>query len=289
MKLRFLYRMTKALTICELFFIFIVGCTPPAEKQWLLCPGAGSAAESIALLRENSRSMTSFRMNGRCKSRFYEEGKKYEENFGIKLWVQTPEKIRMQGDIFLDPKGIVLGANEEEFWFSIKPEMSSYMWGKWSEQYSASAGLINPATLLEALGRPEIDNEKQWMLAKEGVFDVLTKTDNRASPLKKVYIYCCDYLARKIEYYGKDGKPALVAELDEYRRLKDDFYVPSSIKMITFDEQGNENFFKMTFGKPKLYEFSDKQIEALFGRPEPRGFENVYRIVDGETIEQPRQ
>ncbi len=289
MNLQFLCRTIKALAICEVVFLFIAGCTPPREKQWLLCPGTGSAAESIGKLGDDSQSMTSFRMNGRCKSRFYEEGKKYEENFGVKLWVQPPEKIRMQGDIFLDPKGIVLGANEDEFWFSIKPELSSYLWGEWSEQDSSSAGLINPATLLEALGLLEIDDEEQWTLSKEGAFDVLTKVDSKGSPVKKVYIYCCDYLVRKIEYYGKDDKPALVAELDGYRRLKDDFYVPSSVKMITFDSQGNENFFEMTFGTPKLYEFSDKQIKALVGRPEPRGFKNVYRMVDGEAIEQPQR
>jgi hypothetical protein len=289
MNLRFLYRTIRALAICELLFLFISGCAPPAEKQWLLCQGAGSVDESIGKLGKSSESMTSFRMNGRCKSRFYEEGKKYEENFGVKLWVQPPEMIRMQGDIFLDPKGIVLGANEEEFWFSIKPELSSYLWGKWSEQDSTSAGLINPATLLETLGRPKIDDEKQWSLAKEGAFDVLTKADNKGRTVKKVYVYCCDYLVRKIEYYGKDDKPALVAELDGYKQLKEDFYVPSSVKMITFDSKGNENFFKMTFETPKLYEFSDKQLRALFSRPEPRGFKSVYRMVDGEAIEQPQQ
>jgi hypothetical protein len=287
MRLRFLCGTIKALTICELLFFFIAGCTPPTEKQWLLCPGAGSAAESIGMLGEDAESVTSFRINGRCKSRFYEEDKKYEENFGVKLWVQPPDMIRMQGDIFLDPKGIVLGANEQEFWFSIKPELSSYIWGKWSEQDSASAGLINPATLLEALGLLKIDDEKQWSLSSYGAFDVLTKADSNGRVVKKVYIYCCDYLVRKIEYYGKDDKPALIAELDRYRRLKDDFYVPVSIKLTTFDSKGNENFFKMTFGTPKLYEFSDKQLNALFGRPKPRGFKNVYRMVDGEAVEQP--
>lgn len=287
MRLGFLRRTIKVLTICELLFFFIAGCAPPAEKQWLLCPGAGSTAESVSMLGKGSESVTSFRINGRCKSRFYEEGKKYEENFGVKLWIQPPDMIRMQGDIFLDPKGIVLGANEQEFWFSIKPELSSYIWGKWSEQSSGSAGLINPATLLEALGLLRIDDEKQWSLSSYGAFDVLTKTDSNGRVVKKVYIYCCDYLVRKIEYYGKDDKPALIAELDRYRRLKDDFCVPVSVKLTTFDSKGNENFFKMTFGTPKLYEFGDKQLKALFGRPEPRGFKNVYRMVDGEAVEQP--
>lgn len=36
----------------------------------------------------------------------------------------------------------------------------------------------------------------------------------------------------------------------------------------------------------KKTSFNEKQQAVLFGRPEPRGFEHVYRIVGGNTLEQ---
>jgi hypothetical protein len=275
--------------ICQLLVMFFVGCTPPVEKKLLSCLGAASLEEAIERLQANSKNIISFRVNGKCQSRFYDGGKKYQENFGVKVWAEPTKKLRLQGDIFLDPKGIVLGANEQEFWFSIKPEMSTYVWGKWSDQGSVSAGLINPATLLEAFGSPKIEDKQQWALTNDQTFDILTRTNDRGKTVKKIYVYCCDSLVKKIEYYGKDGKAALIAKLDEYQKLGDSFFVPGVIELVTFDEKGNENSFKMTFETYKPYEFSDKQKEALFIRPEPRGFKNVYQIVKNKAVEQTKQ
>lgn len=274
------------LVICEISVLFLVGCTPPVEKKLLFCPGASSFDEATEKVLANSKNIVPFRVNGKCQSRFYDDGKKYQENFGIKVWAEPPNRLRLQGDIFLDPKGIVLGANEREFWFSIKPQMSTYVWGLWSQQSSVSTGLINPATLLEAVGTLKVEDRKQWTLSNDRTFDILTKTNDKGRTVKKIYIYCCDYLVKKIEYYGKDNKAVLIANLDEYRKLGESFFVPGVIELVTFNENGNENSFKMTFDAYKPYEFTEKQKEALFVRPEPRGFKNVYQIINNKAVEQ---
>jgi len=266
--------------------VFFIGCAPPVEKKMLSCPGAGSLDESIQRLKANSQNIVSFRGNGKCQSVFYDDGRRYRENFSVKIWAEPPSDLRLQGDIFFDPKGIVLGSNSEEFWFSIKPRLSTYVWGVWSEQDTASAGLINPATLLEAFGAPKITDRHKWKLSNDKVFDILTKTNDKGKPVKKIYIYCCDYLIRRIEYYGKDGKITLIAKLDEYIKADNNFFLPGLIEMVTFDRKGNENSFKMSFDDFKAVEFTDRQKRALFARPEPRGFNNVYRIIKGDAVEQ---
>ena len=133
--------------------LILSGCAPELKHPTRVCPGKQSASQSLDSLRLTSESVLPLKATGRCVARFYVENKEHHESFPVTLWVNPPAQIRLHGDVFLNPRGIVLGSNEREFWLAIKPkEISTYHWGLWSEQNSSQSIIINPKILLEAIG-----------------------------------------------------------------------------------------------------------------------------------------
>jgi len=264
------------------------GCAPQEQIAKRECPGALSAAESVSNLELQSEKAVSVKANGQCLLRYYDEDAKLQkENFAVKLWVNPPSELYLQGDVAMNAKGIVLGSNSEEFWLAIRPkEISGYWWGKWDEQENLAKVLINPKVLLEAVGVSEVSCRDSWSLSKEGGFDVLTKR-NGSVESRKVYVDTCDYLVRRIEYFDLKGQRVLVAELDRYKEVVEGFSVPRFIKIV--NEGGNsEDSVEITLNlkSVKKTSFSEKQQAVFFGRPEPCRFEHVYKIVGGNTFEE---
>ena len=257
------------------------------QQPLKVCPGADSVAQSLSLLKSNSKNITPLKANGRCRAKFYADNKKYDESFNVKIWVNPQNEIYMQGDIFFDPKGIVLGSNAQQFWLLIKPELSSYTWGKWNEQNLSQKLIIDPKTLLEALGFVDLSDRENWSLSSDGPFDILTGQDN-GRVVKKIYVSNCDYLVRKIEYFDIKGQTAAVAELNKYKQLAEGFFVPHSIKIINCPDGDMQNSIgiTLTLTSVKPATFTDKQRNRLFNRPQPRGFKHIYRSIDGKIIEQ---
>jgi len=222
----------------------------------------------------------------------------------VKLWVNPPGEIYLQGDIAFDPKGLIAGSNKHEFWLAIKPkEINSYWWGKWAEETSGQKLMLSPKMVLEALGIAEIGGEGNWSLSNVDHYDVLSKRNERATVIKKIYIYNSrDYLIKKIEYFDANGQAAVVTELDKYKKVLNDFppsreghsrfggvpFVPTFIKIITCIDGKEEDSVRITLGSIKSMNFTDKQRRRLFTRPAPRGYKHVYKIVDGNIIEQPQ-
>ncbi|MCJ7693175.1 MAG: hypothetical protein MUO22_07150 [Sedimentisphaerales bacterium] len=268
--------------------VILWGCAPQEQIAKCECPGSRSAAESLSNLELQSEKAVSVKANGQCLLHYYdEEAKLQKENFAVKLWVNPPSEIYLQGDVGFNGKGIVLGSNAEEFWLAIRPkEISGYWWGKWDEQEDIAKVVINPKVLLEAVGVSEVSCRDSWSLSKEGGFDVLTKR-NGSVESRKVYVDTCDYLVRRIEYFDLKGQRAAFAELDSYKEVVEGFSVPCFIRIV--NEGGNsEDTVEITLNlKPaKKTSFNEKQQAVLFGRPEPRGFEHVYKIVGDDTLEQ---
>ena len=264
------------------------GCAPQEQIAKRECPGSRSAAESVSNLELQSEKAVSVKANGQCLLRYYDEDAKLQkENFAVKLWVNPPSELYLQGDVAMNAKGIVLGSNSEEFWLAIRPkEISGYWWGKWDEQENLAKVLINPKVLLEAVGVSEVSCRDSWSLSKEGGFDVLTKR-NGSVESRKVYVDTCDYLVRRIEYFDLKGQRVLVAELDRYKEVVEGFSVPRFIKIV--NEGGNsEDSVEITLNlkSVKKTSFSEKQQAVFFGRPEPCRFEHVYKIVGGNTFEE---
>jgi len=280
----------------RLYFYFaaaipiLVGCAPEIRRPLEICPGKGSVAEALSALQLHWQNMVPLKANGQCLLEYYIEGerKPHKEKFSVKLWVNPPVEIYLQGDATLVPKAIILGSNQDEFWLSIRPkEISTYWWGKWSQQVSSETLMINPKTLLEALGIAAVDAESNWSLSNEGAFDILTKR-RRGVVIKKIYVYSCDYLVRKIEYFDADGQVAGVAELDKYKQVLEGFFVPAGIKIVKHADDNPEESLNITLDLKSIKpaKITDKQQNVLFNRPQPRGIKRLIRIVGGKWIEQ---
>ena len=271
--------------------LILSGCAPQMQKPMRICPGAESAVEALSLLRSRLENTVPLKANGQCRLQYYAEGKPHKENFPVKLWVNPPTQIYIQGDVAFDPEGIVVGSNEEEFWLSIKlKEVSSYWWGRWSEGDFSEKLMISPKLVLEALGIAEFGGGESWSLSNEGAFDVLTKRDSRGVVIKKVYIFNCDHLVSKIEYFGADGQVAAIMELGKYEEVSEWFSAPAVIKIVSHTAESAGDLVSITISLKSIrpVEFTDKQRRHLFTRPEPRGFRHIYKIVGGNIIKDSR-
>jgi hypothetical protein len=271
--------------------LILVGCTPKIQKPTEICRGKKSVDEALAALRINSQNIVSFRANGQCYLQYYPEGKTKpkSESFVLQqLWVEPPANIYFQGDKPPISRAMILGSNEQEFWLAIRPkEISLYCWGRWSEQDSSEGPMINPRTLLEALGIEEIDTEQDWSLSNKGPYDILTKRE-RGIIAKKIYVFSCDYRVRKIEFFDSDGQVAAVAELDRYEEVSDGFFIPALIKVTTYSRSDRDKPFTVTLNLQRIRptEIKDQQRNYLFTRREPKGFKNIGRIVNGKWVDE---
>ncbi len=267
---------------------FLAGCAFESKEVLWICPGKISVTDSLSALKLNSQNIVSFKANGRCRLQYYVEDKSkpQSENFSVKLRVNPPVDIYLQGDAPLVNKAVVLGSNEDEFWLSIRPkEISAYWWGKWSEQDNSNGMLINPKILLEALGIFEVDEEENWSLSNKGPYDILTKQDQELIT-KKIYVYSCDYSVRKVEYFDPNGQVIARVELAKYRKVSEDCLIPSSIEITTNAQSDTEESDSITLDlksiKPAIIN------EILFKRRPDRGFKHVYKVVNGKWIEKPQ-
>jgi hypothetical protein len=270
--------------------LILAGCESSIRQPTEICPGKDSVADALAALKSQSQNVVPLRANGQCRLEYHVEGKKKKqrENFEVKLWANPPVEIYLQGDKALVPKAIVLGSNEREFWLSITPkEISTHWWGNWSEQDSSEGLVINPRTLLESLGIGEVETQQDWYLSNEGPYDILAKREHDVV-IKKIYVFSCDYRARRIEFFNREGQTVADAELDKYKEVSDGFFIPSLIKVTTYAQDSGESSFSITLDlksiKPAT--ITEPRRNALFKLRQPRGIKNVYRIVNGKWIEQ---
>jgi hypothetical protein len=268
--------------------LILGGCAAQIQKPVQVCPGKASTAESLSSLRVQFESAVPLKADGQCLLQYYaEEGKLKKENFTVKLWMNPPAEIYMQGDVAFDPKGVILGSNKEEFWLAVRlKEVSGYWWGRWSEKEYPERLMISPRLVLEALWTSVAEDGENWSLSNEGAFDVLTKQEGGAET-KKIYINNCDYLVRKIEYFD-GGRAAVIVELDKYKEISKNFFVPGVVKIVNRAGGSKGDSVQITLGTVKPMKFTDKQRERLFVRPQEKGFKQIYKIIDGKIVEQPK-
>jgi len=272
--------------------LLLAGCESRILERMDICPGKSSVSEALAELRSHSQNITPLKADGQCRIEYYVEGKKkpQSENLSVKLWIDPPHNLYLQGDKAVIPKAVVLGSNKEEFWLAIRPkEISRYYWGKWSDQDTSEGPMLNPRTLLEALGIWEIDTRQNWSLTNEGAYDILSEKENGVIT-KKIYIYSCEYRVRRIEFFDSDGRPVAAAELDKYREVSDDFFVPSVIEVTSQGGNTEDSFsIKINLQSIKPAEITEQRRTILFKRQEkPRGFKHVRQIIGGKWIEEPQ-
>ncbi len=267
--------------------VIISGCAPQIQTRVTSCPGVKSVIHSKSLLRKHSDNVVPFRVaNGHCRLAYYVEDKLHRENFGIKIWVEPPDYIYLQGDIALDGRALVLGSNNDEFWFWLKPQISSYWWGKWSQQTGLGRLIINPKILLEAFGIAEVSAYKGLTLTTEDEFDVLTVQDSDGRISKRIYISKCDYLIRKIEYID-DGKIVAFSKLEKYKPVTENLSIPSLIILTNLSSDGPRESTEITLSlkSVKPLKLTESQKKSIFERRLPKGFKHVYKVINADIIE----
>jgi len=280
----------KLIPYIPVVMLILAGCESRIRQPTKICPGKDSVADALAALKLQSQNVVPLRANGQCRFEYYVEGKDkpQRENLSVKFWANPPVEIYMQGDKALVPKAFVLGSNEKEFWLSLRPkEISTHWWGYWDEQDLSEGLVINPRTLLESLGIGEVESQRDWSLSNEGPYDIISKRQ-RDMVVKKIYIFSCDYRIRKIEFFNRDGEIVADAELDRYKEVSDGFFVPSLIKVTTYSEETGEFSLSITLAlnSIKPAKITEPQRNFLFKLPTPRGFANVYRVVNGKWFKQ---
>jgi hypothetical protein len=278
--------------LCGLFVAVLAGCGPKVIKPVRVCPGAFSVEDSLGRLRVRSEAAVLFKSSGYCRFIYYSDGKPHKEGFRIKLWANPPYEFYAQGDVAFDPKGIRLGSNRDEFWLVIKPEISSFWWGKWSENKNVDKLVVSPRLIIEALGLVGPDQRtgiEKWSLKRLGRYDVLTLSDERGMAVKKVYVETCDYLVRKIEYYS-DGKRTVLMELDKYRKVTEGFSVPGKISMLRNRGNGKDESVLITLDWAKPHPgLKERARKKMFNLPDPIKVKNEYRIIQGRSIKLVRE
>lgn len=271
------------LVLAFILQIILTGCVSELERKVKICPGADSAEQFFSALQQRRQAAVSIKASGQCGMLYYEKGKRHKENFPVKIWMEPPSNIYLQGDVAFDPKGIVAGSNRDEFWLAIRlKEVSSYFRGSWSKQKDVEGLVINPALLLEAFGVIDFEDRADWSFSKEGTFDILEKRKDGAV-VEKIYMGSCDSLIRKIVHIDAESQTEVTIKLGKYRQIEKDFPVPFLARIERFNKDNEQEFVEVRLSSVRQVSFSDKQREVIFSRPRPEGFERVY-LIDGKTL-----
>ena len=284
----------KVVIVVAIAVVVLGGCKGGMRKPLPICAGKGSVGESLLALGSQSEKVAPLKATGSCRLEYYVEGKRKPEKESIRplgLWMNPPSEISLHGEVIFDPRGIVLGANSDEFWLGIKPKISSYWQGRWSGNSNVQMRILNPKIILEAMGivavPSDADGQGDWSLSNEGPFDILTRRDAEGAIIKRIYVCSCDYLVRKIEYFDDFGQVAVVAELEDYKEVVEGFKVPAYIKVVKQGLGGRNDSVRIKLRSVKPMSFNQKQLEFLF-QPRPGRFKHVYEVVDGEWVERPQ-
>lgn len=282
---------TKLIIILSVLAVCLAGCGPQAKKPLKLCPGKATAEEAIAALGGQVKYLVPLKASGDCTYVYDVNGKPHLEQLQVQVRIEPPTNVYLQGGSIIG-KVVELGANDREFWMAIRPKISTYLWGTWADdgvRECLNKLWQGPQTWLEAFGVVKAvssaDASGIWELTHEGPFDVLSRKNRNGVLTKRVYVYCCDYLIRKIEYFDEQGREAAVTELDDYAAVVKGggWKVPRMIK-ITGGENEMVSVELSNVGKAQ---FTDKQRQVIFRRPKAEGFDHIGKMNAAcEFIEQ---
>ena len=261
--------------LCAVTIFIFSGCGKNIQKPLQICPGKSNVTEALGALKSQSENIIPlFTNKGECAIEYYDKDEMRKQHLKIRiLLIKPPSEIYMQAAAGVVEKAVVLGSNEKEFWFGVKPVWSSYWWGLWSQQSSNTGLFIDPKAFLDALGIAEIDTNANWTLSNDGPYDILTKTI-QGTINKKLYIYSCDYRVRKIEYYDNQGKPLAIVKLDDYTEVSPGFFIPFSIAINSVTNNIEETL--------NLDIKLDSVNFKIVPPQKPEGFDHIYQVINGQ-------
>ena len=270
--------------------ILLGGCVSGPQRLDV-CPGKPSAEAALRTLAVSAGNAVSLRANGQALLNYHVPDKEKAErhNLPMKMWFSPPADIYIQGSIAVDPRAVVIGSNEEQFWLALRPrEISSYYIGAWESASDFDGLMMSPRVVLEALGivaEPgDEPNAAQWTLANEGAYDVLTRRDETGQIIKRVYVYACDYVTHKIEYFDRRGNVAATAELRNYELVAEGFRMPTAIRVVSVRPDGRKDSIDIDIQSTKVMELNEQQRQFLFQPPAADKFEHVYRYEESRWV-----
>ena len=273
--------------------IIVGGCATPGPQQVTICPGKASVEEALATLTARSALAVPLKASGSCRLEYYDADAKKNRRHRVQLelWLQPPDRLYLQGHVGVVNKAVIVGSNDAEFWLGMRPEeISTFYWGRWEDAGNVEGLLINPRLVLEAFGiivRPDAAVDSGlWSLDNEGAYDILTLRNEDGDLREKVYVYACDYLVHKIEYFDPDGNLFATAKLEDYTTVVDGFKVPRGIGVTTVSPEGYEDSMDVRFSFISEKELSPTAQEYYFSRNlrDMDEFENIFRYEDGQWI-----
>lgn len=262
--------------------LWLGGCSGQGAKAPETCPGKATVEEALATLSFHVSQARPLYINGQCRLDFVDEkGKERPFNLPVKLWMEPPFDMYMQGHAAPGPRGLVsLGSNQEEFWLSIRPEINTYWWGTWKEASQAGRLQISPRVVLEALGMVDFQDASRWRLENRDGRDVLSEVDASDSIVKQISVNPCDYLVYKIVYLDEFGVPRVMVDLDGYVKLTKTFSLPTRVRITNYLGGEVTDRLRLSLTRDGMQEktFSERLRAKIFIRPKPRGYDKVIDV-----------
>jgi len=258
--------------------VFLAGCAVPQYPATPLCPGKATAAEVVAVLHDKQAAPLSLVCVVDCRLEFTDpDGKSRKETFGGKLFFVDPENLCIAGEKF---GPIRIGVNVAEFWMYFKPIDTAWYGLRSNTSNCADKSGFNPSSMVyltEAFGR--IDLSADWTLTSDPGYDLLTTANGRG--IKRVYVNCCTNQIERIEYCDLLRNQVILvasADLSDYKTVVGVGEVPGVIQLRHFRASQSDMMFQLKLSAMKVFVPTVVQQEKLFARPEPKGYDKIYRL-----------
>jgi hypothetical protein len=276
-----------------LLLALLGGCvTRPQKPKLAICPGKATVDEALQTLTARAQSAVPVWASGRAVLTYYVPDKKKPERHSLTIVLRfdPPARVYLQGSVTAIPRAVILGSNEKEFWLALKPkEISRYYIGRWQDVRDFEGLVMSPRVVLEAVGIVNMPgtepNPARWKLENKGPYDILTQRDESGRPVRRLYVYACDYTVREIDYFDRRGKVVAVAQLDGYQPVeKTPFSVPTQISVVSTRPDGRKDSAMMNLSSVWTKPFNEKQRQQIFHPPDADKYEHIYRYENGQWV-----
>jgi hypothetical protein len=248
----------------------LAGCHGPLGRGKIV-PGKATLEEAVSTLQHQAEGFKPTQINGTCKLGYRDQGGKWKRTtaFTMKLWLEPPYNLHVGITAMPGPEGkIFLGANQEAFWLSIKPEINTYWYGRWDDLPDVSDVTqleLNPRVVLESLGMIQFAPHETWQLESLKRQDVLTCRESATGQLiKRFYVATKTYQMAKIEYYDVLGDLAAAVEMERYKVLDGKNSVPGAIQVSRYASGKLEGRVKFALNRGVLRQFTEKIRARMF-------------------------
>lgn len=253
-------------------------------------PGKGTFEEAAGALQARAEGFAPTQINGTCKLSYRDSEGKWRRlpSFTMKFWLEPPHNLYWVGNAAPGPEGkIFLGANQEAFWLSIKPEINTYWHGRWDDMPDVTDLELNPRVVLESLGMIEFDPDETWTLENQKGMDVLTCQETASARLvKRLYVTTKDYRLAKIQYYDDWGDVAVTVEMERYRVLDGKNFVPTGMRVSRYVQGKLDGRVTFTLRQGVLRQFTERTRVRMFQPTVPTGYDQVIHVTgSGSSLE----